>query len=122
MDITFSGGSKMRAEIEKSYRIACLHEIPHYPPCSKEHTHEYEITVNVHAWVIEETGMVMDYNKMDEVINKYANKNLNDIFSIPSVENFALAIADGIIAKLKHYSRVSVTICESENTKVTIVR
>lgn len=110
----------MRAEIEKSFKMTCIHELPGYPACSEQHEHDYKVIINIIAWINEDTGMVMDYSDMDEVIAKYHKKDLNNIMEKPTVENLALSIGSEIVMKLRHYSRVTVSVMESENTKITI--
>jgi 6-pyruvoyl-tetrahydropterin synthase len=110
----------LKAEIEKSFYITCTHELPGYPACNEQHEHDYRIIINVLAWLNEDTGMVMNYNDMDTVMEKYHKKNLNNIFDKPTVENLARAIGSDIVMKLEHYSRVTVSVMESENTKITI--
>jgi 6-pyruvoyl-tetrahydropterin synthase len=112
----------LRAEIEKSYEINCTHQLPEYPPCRDVHKHKYEVIINVLAWINEDTGRVIDFKDLDEIIEKYNDKNLNDLLKKPTVENFALKIGDDVITKLEHYSRVTVTVKEAENSKVVVSR
>jgi 6-pyruvoyl-tetrahydropterin synthase len=88
--------------------------------CNEKHEHDYEVIINIIAWLNEDTGMVMNYTDMDDVIAKYHKKDLNNLLSKPTVENLALAIAKDIVAKLEHYTRVTVSVKESENTKITV--
>jgi 6-pyruvoyl-tetrahydropterin synthase len=112
----------MRAEIEKSFDVTCEHELPNYKQCASQHEHKYKIIISVHAWVNEDTGMIIDLNDLDEIIAKYNGKNLNDLMELPTVEHFAMAIANDTVTKLEHYSRITVTVMESENTKVVVTR
>ena len=68
--------------------------LPETHPCSRQHGHNYVITVELSNEFLNSVGFVKDYRELD-VIKNWINenmdhKNLNDVFDFnPTAENMA---------------------------------
>lgn len=91
--------------------------------CARLHGHNYGLTVEVSGNINPETGMVLNYYDLDDVvnsyvINKYDHRLLNDIkpFSeglLTTAENLVLAIRDELRDLLQPHMITMVEVNES---------
>jgi len=61
----------MRAELAHTFRFEAAHFLPRVPPehpCSRVHGHSYVVIVTVHGDVDPDTGWVMDFGHLAEVV------------------------------------------------------
>lgn len=87
------------------------------------HGHNYELTVTVKGKPAPETGMIIDLEKLSDIINeeiieKVDHKNLNvdvDFLKgmIPTTENFAIAVWKILEPKIKHGKLYSIKVSET---------
>ena len=85
-----------RASLRKSFEFAAAHAltgVPEKHPCRVLHGHTWTVFVEVAGMIDPDTGMVLDYRKVSEVvkplIDRLDHSNLNDFFSNPTSENVA---------------------------------
>ncbi len=114
------GGS---AKVFKEFFFDASHYLPGYKgKCEQFHGHTYRLEVGV-AGAIGSDGMVMDFNKIKEIVSKEVvevldHRNLNDLFENPTAEN----IASWIFVKLGRKMPVcSVKLWEGNGKWVEIV-
>lgn len=83
--------------IRKEFHFSASHQLNGLPPehpCSRNHGHNYVVTVELSTIKLDETGFVTDYRKL-EPIKKFIDdaldhKNLNDFLDFnPTAENIA---------------------------------
>jgi 6-pyruvoyltetrahydropterin/6-carboxytetrahydropterin synthase len=78
--------------------FAAAHQIKNYPgPCQNLHGHNYKLFVTVAGEPDPETGMVIDFVKMKEIIKARVldlcdHRYLNEFIPLPSSENIILWI------------------------------
>jgi len=94
-------------EITKVYEFEAAHHLPyHQGACQHLHGHSYKLEVTVTTWFAfcinaedeknPESGMIMDFSTLKEVIKKCApfdHTNLNAHFANPTAENMVGHIA-----------------------------
>jgi len=83
--------------IYKTFTIEIAHHLPNHETCSFLHGHSVHITVGVNGNLNLNTGMVMDFkilkNILQElVISKFDHSYLNDTLFIPTAEMFSFYI------------------------------
>jgi len=54
--------------ISRSYTFCAAHRIEGHPKCGRLHGHNYVVTVQLYGIRDSETGMVLDYGLLDEVV------------------------------------------------------
>ncbi len=60
-----------RLTIYKQFGFEASHVLPkHEGKCARLHGHSWRLTVGVSGPVVEETGFVVDYGKLSEMVNK----------------------------------------------------
>lgn len=81
----------MRVELCRKYEFSAAHHLPQAPEahkCRRLHGHTYEIEVAVRGPVEDESGWLMDYADIDEVVEPVVaeldHRTLNEI---PGLEN-----------------------------------
>lgn len=86
-----------RARVSKKFSFAAAHFLPGYKgKCANMHGHTWEVEVTVEGPVDPETGMVIDFVALKELveplIERLDHKLLNDIagLEMPTAENIAL--------------------------------
>jgi 6-pyruvoyltetrahydropterin/6-carboxytetrahydropterin synthase len=90
--------------IGKRFKFEAAHHLPEYEgKCASVHGHTYVLEVEVWGQVLG-NGMVMDLNTLtkciNEVINLYDHKDLNEMFDNPTVEIMVRRIKDIIETQL----------------------
>ncbi len=72
-----------------THHIDCAHFLPGHAKCGQLHGHTYKVEVVITGE--NKDGMVIDFADMksavEEVLQKYDHKSLNDFLDYPSVEN-----------------------------------
>ena len=110
----------MKVKLTKTFRFEASHRLDHLPdghPCRQMHGHSYQVIVEIAGEVNPETGFLMDYGDMKEivkpVIDELDHKHLNDIegMEITSAEYLAKWIWDRIKPLMPLLSKI--TICET---------
>ena len=99
------------------------HYLPQYEgPCKQLHGHTYKVAVGVRGRVDPLTGMVLDMavlkNKLRNVVTPLDHRCLNDILHLPTAENIALYILQGL--GLDQYLKVIVRVYETPTSWVTV--
>jgi len=95
-------------KIGKHFEFEASHILPKHPgKCSRMHGHSYKLTVLVDGSVDKDTGMVIDFFVIkeivkEEIINKYDHRHMNDYFDNPTAENMAQEFFKVINEKLKN--------------------
>lgn len=101
----------MKTRIGTKISFDAAHKLPENPiygKCSQLHGHRYELTIEVEG-VVSQYGWICNFSELKkilqkQVVDKYDHSNLNDYFSVPTVENVALAIFSDIQEVLLHTS------------------
>lgn len=83
--------------ISKQFTFSASHQLEGLAenhPCSRLHGHNYIVEVILRSQELDETGFVVDYNKLyplsDFIVNTLDHQHLNDIFPFQtSAENIA---------------------------------
>lgn len=72
--------------ISKQYHFSAshiLHGLPDDHPCSRLHGHNYEVEIELQSEVLDDTGFVMDYRRLDEfktyIDEEIDHRHLNDV-------------------------------------------
>ncbi len=92
--------------IGKIFWFSAGHYLPyHEGACKNQHGHNYKLEVEVSAKINKETGMVMDFGKIDEIVDLYVirildHTQLNDHFSNPTAETMLEQIARTLYVKM----------------------
>lgn len=116
--------------ISKSFSFSASHTLENLPenhPCSKLHGHNYIVTVELNATVLNEAGFVLDYRKL-EPIKKWIDEvldhsHLNDVVDFnPSAENLACYLHHSCKTLLPDLYKKgiwvsAVTVSETDKTK-----
>lgn len=110
-----SGARLVTVHIKHS--ISAAHYLPNYDgSCSKMHGHTWKIEV----WITGRRrigGMVVDFRKVKDLLDRYDHTTLNTLVANPTAENLAVTLQDEIRdAAGTNVSRVKVRVWESEDT------
>jgi 6-pyruvoyltetrahydropterin/6-carboxytetrahydropterin synthase len=93
------------AKVFKEFFFDASHYLPGYKgKCEQFHGHTYRLEVGV-AGTIGSDGMVMDFNKIKEIVSVEVievldHRNLNDLFENPTAENIASWIFSKLAKKM----------------------
>ncbi len=93
--------------IGKHFGFEASHILPKHPgKCSRMHGHSYKLIVVVDGPVDKDSGMVIDFSVLsevvkEEVIEKYDHRHMNEYFKNPTAENMAQEFYKIINQKLK---------------------
>jgi len=82
--------------VQKRMEVAGSHSLslPYKSKCANMHGHNWIITVEARSEELNEEGMVIDFTKISEIVNKLDHANLNTLFPFnPTAENIGLWIA-----------------------------
>ncbi len=119
----------MKAELSKTFRFDAAHRLPNVPcghKCASMHGHGYRVTVVVSGKVDPQTGWVMDFGKINDLveplIKQLDHAVLNEIAGLdnPTSEILAKWFWDRIAPTLPELS--AVTVAESDTSSCTIKR
>lgn len=97
----------------------CLYCLPEDHPCSRVHGHNYIVTMELRAYVLDKVGMVNDYRSLtpvktyvDQVLD---HRHLNDVVIFnPTAENLAKHLYD--MFKEKFPNLIAVEVSETPKT------
>jgi len=87
-------------KLKKIFRFSAAHYLPNHPKCGKIHGHNYKLEIVVRGKVNEETGMVIDFQELKDIVEKTVILYLDHQFMnnrlkfIPTSENLVLWIYD----------------------------
>ncbi|MCD4699614.1 MAG: 6-carboxytetrahydropterin synthase QueD [Phycisphaerae bacterium] len=119
----------MKTELSKTFRFDAAHHLPNVPSghkCAAMHGHGYRVTVVVTGQVDPKTGWVMDFGKINEVveplIKQLDHTTLNEIEGMdnPTSEMLAKWFWDRIAPDLPELS--AIVVAESDTSSCTIKR
>lgn len=85
-------------KIRREFRFESSHQLPRHPgACARLHGHSYRLTVEVEGPVDAESGMVLDFDELDRLINSHLlaqvdHRHLNDLLENPTAEWIAIWI------------------------------
>lgn len=119
----------MKLVTEKT--ISASHFLPeHLGKCKNLHGHNFRIRVMIKGPVktkvnlenSEEIGMIVDFQRIKAILNKYDHRNLNDMdeFKIapPTAENLATLLGYEIYALEESFTEVVVQVYESKDSYI----
>lgn len=90
-----------RIEISGSHQL----NLPYESKCKNLHGHNWIIDVTLKSEKLDDNGMVLDFVKIKEIVNRLDHAHINDIVSFnPTAENMAKWLCD----KIPHCVKVSV--------------
>ena len=101
-------------EIVRERTFSASHQLRGYNgKCERLHGHNFRVRVAVASPALDETGMVMDFHELDELIVSaiapFDHRHLNEVADFarrnPSAENLALAIGKTVSKSLEGKSR-----------------
>ncbi len=107
----------MKVRTEKT--IAIAHYLPNYKGrCKNLHGHNVRIVAEVDADINFETGMVVDFIEIKNVIDKYDHQELNQFLELPTAENFVRKLLDDLskVIGFNNYESIMVRVYESEDS------
>ena len=82
-----------RTVVSNSHRL----ELPYESKCKNMHGHNHVITVEIEGPVLNAEGMLIDFKRIDEVVNQLDHCCLNDVLPHnPTAENIAFWVANQI--------------------------
>lgn len=106
--------------LKKRMEIAGSHQLRlSYPSkCANLHGHNWIITVFCKAEDLDENGMVVDFSKIKEVVNRLDHQHLNNVMEADGLENpTAEEIARWVLEQVPHCYKV--TVQESEGNEAS---
>lgn len=114
----------MQAEVVRTFRFDAAHRLPHVPAghrCANLHGHSYRVDVHVTGPVDEQTGWVIDFGRIKELVepllSQLDHRCLNDV---PGLENstsemIGRYLYDRLAPRLPGLS--AVTVWESDSSR-----
>ena len=94
--------------VSKRLEVSASHQLQlDYPSkCQNLHGHNWIITVTVQSEEVDHNGMVVDFSKIKEIVNRFDHALINDVMGDinPTAENMAKWLCD----RIPHCVRVSV--------------
>jgi 6-pyruvoyltetrahydropterin/6-carboxytetrahydropterin synthase len=105
----------------KKCKVEIAHHIPGHLKCGNTHGHSVTIIVGVKGCMNLDTGMVMDFHSLKEIIKKevvdrFDHKYVNDILPIPTAEFMAFYLFKKL--EQRGIGIVSIRVQETENNYV----
>jgi len=99
-----------------THRISCAHRLtlPYESPCKELHGHNYLIECFLEGKKLNTEGMLVDFNKLKELLNKFNHKDLNSFFTQPTTEILAHQFALDIKKLAPNLEKIKVRVWESE--------
>ena len=105
-------------KVYRKKRFSAGHQLklPYQSKCTDEHHgHDFLAEVFVEGEK-NDYGMVMDFEKLGNLIDKLDHKHLNKIFEQPTAENIVTWFIEEISGYLKRNDELRVRIWETENS------
>lgn len=84
-----------------------------YGKCCNLHGHTWKVTVDIEGPVIKETGMVINFNEIKNVVDQFDHNLVNAIVAVPTAENLVAYILERLV-ELGPFTMVKVRVWESE--------
>jgi 6-pyruvoyltetrahydropterin/6-carboxytetrahydropterin synthase len=109
--------------INKEFVFEAAHNLKNYKgKCSKLHGHRWKLIISIEGKINKE-GMVMDFKKLKDyvekrIISKLDHAYINDILENPTCENIVLWIKDNL-SNLKGLYKIK--LYETETSSVELV-
>jgi len=114
--------------LETEEMASCAHALRYLPKdhkCGRTHGHNVVLKVKILADILDEKGMVMDFGEIKKVVDELDHTDLNLIFTQPTSELVAQAVARTIADKMgKRWLKIEVKAEETPKhcAKVTLYR
>jgi len=97
--------------LTKKFSFAAAHRLLNYKgksKCKNLHGHTYLLEVSITGKINKKTGMIVDFEILEEVVNTFVLKKLdhqyvNDIIQIPTAENIIKWIWNSLSEGFKKY-------------------
>ncbi len=103
----------------KTLEISAAHQLnlDYTSKCSNLHGHNWLVTIvcKVKDDGLDQNGMVVDFSKIKEIVNRLDHAYLNNIIEQPTAENIAVYLHD----EIPHCVRVEIE--ETKGNKVVLV-
>lgn len=94
--------------------FSAAHKLPNYDgSCANLHGHTWKAVITVDSDIDLETGMVIDFRTIKDVINQLDHSYLNDRFENPTCEHITEYLTETIAKELKT-GHVTIRLYESE--------
>lgn len=101
---------KKQIEFSASHRL----DLDYLSKCTTVHGHNWQVTVCCQSSQLNNSGMIVDFTEIKDVVKKLDHKDLNEILPFnPTAENIAKWLCDQIPYCYK------VTVQESQNNEAT---
>ncbi len=85
----------MSTRLTITRHIDSAHYIKGHPgKCKELHGHRWKIEIEIEGDVQEDTGMVIDFKDVKDIIDELDHKCLNTIIEVPTAENLAWYLYD----------------------------
>jgi 6-pyruvoyltetrahydropterin/6-carboxytetrahydropterin synthase len=99
--------------------IDAAHFLPNYNgKCKNLHGHRWKVEVTVQGDHLNEQGMLVDFSRIKEIINRWDHQLLNNFVKNPTAENLATALLEAL--QIENIPVCSVEIWESPNASVKV--
>lgn len=76
--------------VGKSFKFDAAHKIEGHPKCGQVHGHTWRVDVQLEGKVNSETGMVLDFHELNEIMNeilgKLDHRYINEYLDKPTCE------------------------------------
>jgi 6-pyruvoyltetrahydropterin/6-carboxytetrahydropterin synthase len=105
--------------IKRTFSFDAAHRLPGHPgKCRDLHGHRYGLAVTVDRPVDRETGLVIDFKELkeivaEEVLDRLDHKYVNDVIDNPTAELMAVWIWDRLLEKLPGLAEIELHETES---------
>jgi len=80
-----------RGEISAAHHL----ELDYGSKCKRVHGHNYIVEVWAYG-ELDENGMIIDFSKIKEVVNRYDHRDLNDFMEKPTAENISIKFLEAL--------------------------
>jgi 6-pyruvoyltetrahydropterin/6-carboxytetrahydropterin synthase len=114
-------------KVEKIFRFESAHHLMNYcGPCEHTHGHSYLLIVGLKGPINRDTGMVIDYKELKNIVQKYIidifdHSNINDVMDCnPTAENMILFIWEKLEKEGLVKGLYEITLKETDSSIATI--
>ncbi len=117
----------MKIYIER--KISAAHHLPNYDgKCSQLHGHTWRIQVWIEGEPLKESGMVVDFKDVKNVIDEWDHEDLNDFLVNPTAELMVAELIQRFIYELQNPTLESIRVrvwesdtCYAEDSMTWII-
>lgn len=103
-------------KIKTERKFSAAHKLPNYiGKCSRLHGHTWKVEVAIEGEPDVETGMLMDFVEIKNIIDGLDHQYLNDFLENPTVENIAGYILNQLV-KCQPQSDFKIRVWETEDS------